>query len=329
MENPDFDAVIANKIKMAGVATPVSITAEDTKQAHKLYIQNLGEFLSSEEENNSSLTPLLKKVANYYKTYLLAFIAPVARKRVSPSETKGAAIRQWEELGIEESISQIKKDTSQFKSSQKKLFLLINSPGGSPSSSYIIANILRNTFSSITVFVPDLAASGGTLLALAGNEIVMSQISKLSPIDTQISYKGEMVSAQSMRRALETFDKYFEKKLPWEVPYPRKSMAERFDPILFEEWEAELNQMYFYATKLLGKAEYPPNIVDRLAYNLIFSSFPHNFVIDRERADSLNLNVKKSEEYRGVWEILKSWYSLYILKAEDKHIIRYILPDGG
>ncbi len=329
MENPDIDTVVEKAIKTASVATPVPITPEDGEEAHKLYIKNLGEFLSSEEENNSSLTPLLKKVANKYKTYLLAFIAPVARKRVSPSEKKGAAIRQWEELGIEESISQIKKNTSRFESSQKKLFLLINSPGGSPSSSYIIANILRNTFSNITVFVPDLAASGGTLLALAGNEIVMSQISKLSPIDTQISYKGELVSAQSMRRALETFDDYFEKKLPWEVPYPRKNMAEKFDPILFEEWEAELNQIYFYAKRLLRKAGYPANIVNSLAFNLIFSPFPHNFVIDRERADSLNLNVKKSEEYQDVWEILKSWYSLYILKAEDKHIIRYILPDGG
>jgi len=312
---------------MANAATPVPITPEDEEEAHKLYIKNLGESINSKEEDSSSLKPLLKKVADQHQACLIAFIAPITTKRVSPSESRGAVIRQWEELGIEEAISQIKKTVLKFDLLPKRLFFLVNSPGGSPSSSYIIANMLRNTFDDIKVFVPGLAASGGTLLALAGNEIIMSQISKLTPIDTQVVYKGEIVSAQSMRRALVTYDAYFEKKLPREVPYPRKSMAEKFDPILFEEWEAELNQIAFYATKLLKKAGYPANIVNKLAFNLIFSPFPHGFVIDRERAKYFELNIKNSEAYRDVWEILKSWYSLYVLKAEDKHIIRYVLPN--
>ena len=88
----------------------------------------------------------------------------------------------------------------------KHAYLLVNSPGGTMISAYKIARAIRSTFDRITAFVPHAAASGGTLLALAGNEIVMGPMSYLTPLDVQIRYKGGFISAT-------TFMKFFSRSL--------------------------------------------------------------------------------------------------------------------
>lgn len=304
-----------------------SVERDEQTQLEELYDKKLEKAINVKEEDNSTLKPIIQRLANEEQTIYMAFIAPSYSKRVSPIETRGASIRIWEELGIEKAILNITNALKDRNISKKvNLNLLVNSPGGFVSSSYVVAKMIRDNFEHIKVFIPNIAASGGTLLALAGNEIIMSDISRLSPIDTQLRYKDEIVSAQSYDRAIETFDEYFATRGPWEVPYPRKAMAEKFDPILWEEWKAELNQVWHYARDILRKAGYTKEEVNGIAYNLIFSPFPHNFVINRDRArDVLKLKVFDETNHPHHWKVMKAWYSLYLLEAEDKHFIRYIL----
>ncbi len=65
-------------------------------------------------------------------------------------------------------------------------------------SSYKIAHALRKTFNKIIVFVRHIAASGGTLLALTGNKIVMGMMSQLSPLDPQAESEEGAISANSV-----------------------------------------------------------------------------------------------------------------------------------
>ena len=83
-------------------------------------------------------------------------------------------------------------------SNNRKLYLLVNSHGGSVSSSFKIAMAIRRFFDDITVFVPHVATSGGTILALAGNRIRMGMMSRLSPVDVQIVYQGKQISVNSL-----------------------------------------------------------------------------------------------------------------------------------
>jgi ClpP class serine protease len=64
--------------------------------------------------------------------------------------------------------------------------LIIHTPGGMVLAAMQIARALRAHPSKVTVHVPVYAMSGGTLLALAANEIVMDDFSVLGPIDPQI-----------------------------------------------------------------------------------------------------------------------------------------------
>src|SRR3982074_2970997 len=66
------------------------------------------------------------------------------------------------------------------------LDLVLHTPGGLVVAALQIAKAVRDHKAKVTVFVPHYAMSGGTLIALAADEIVMCSHSVLGPIDPQI-----------------------------------------------------------------------------------------------------------------------------------------------
>ena len=64
--------------------------------------------------------------------------------------------------------------------------LLAHTPGGLVLASEQIARALHRHPARVTVMVPHYAMSGGTLLALAADEIVMDENAVLGPVDPQI-----------------------------------------------------------------------------------------------------------------------------------------------
>jgi ClpP class serine protease len=67
------------------------------------------------------------------------------------------------------------------------LDLVLHTPGGLVLAALQIAKAVRDHKSKVTVFVPHYAMSGGTLIALAADEIVMCTHSVLGPIDPQLN----------------------------------------------------------------------------------------------------------------------------------------------
>lgn len=64
--------------------------------------------------------------------------------------------------------------------------LILHTPGGLVLASDQIAYALRRHNGRVTVFVPHYAMSGGTLIALAADEIVMDRDAVLGPVDPQL-----------------------------------------------------------------------------------------------------------------------------------------------
>jgi ClpP class serine protease len=64
--------------------------------------------------------------------------------------------------------------------------LIVHTPGGLVLAAGQIAHALRRHRAKVTVFVPHYAMSGGTLIALAADEIVMDSNAVLGPVDPQI-----------------------------------------------------------------------------------------------------------------------------------------------
>src|SRR5205085_144092 len=66
------------------------------------------------------------------------------------------------------------------------LDIILHTPGGLVLAALQIARAINEHKAKTTVFVPHYAMSGGTLIALAADEIVMSKHAVLGPIDPQI-----------------------------------------------------------------------------------------------------------------------------------------------
>ncbi len=64
--------------------------------------------------------------------------------------------------------------------------LIVHTPGGLVLAAAQIANALKRHPGKVTVFVPHYAMSGGTLIALAADEIVMDPNAVLGPVDPQL-----------------------------------------------------------------------------------------------------------------------------------------------
>jgi len=94
---------------------------------------------------------------------------------------------------------------------QEHLALFLVTPGGDPTSALRIAAILRDYCKKLTILVPSMCASAGTILALSGDTIVMSAAGYLTAIDISTSHqlnpKGAngrpvAVSADQVKRIL-------------------------------------------------------------------------------------------------------------------------------
>ena len=66
------------------------------------------------------------------------------------------------------------------------LDMVLHTPGGLVLAALQIAQAIRDHKARVTIFVPHYAMSGGTLIALAADEIVMCKHSVLGPIDPQL-----------------------------------------------------------------------------------------------------------------------------------------------
>ncbi|KAB2948481.1 MAG: Serine dehydrogenase proteinase [Candidatus Methanoperedens nitroreducens] len=68
----------------------------------------------------------------------------------------------------------------------KDVDLILHTPGGLVLAAEMIAMAVKNHPAKVTVIVPFYAMSGGTLIALAADEIIMEKDSVLGPVDPQI-----------------------------------------------------------------------------------------------------------------------------------------------
>lgn len=84
----------------------------------------------------------------------------------------------------------------QMTDAEMPLDIVLHTPGGLVLAATQIARAIQGHKAKVTVFVPHYAMSGGTLIALAADEIVMCDHTVLGPVDPQL---GQMPAASLIR----------------------------------------------------------------------------------------------------------------------------------
>lgn len=284
---------------------------------------SMKKIIDVSEEKDPKLIKNLLEISKKHKAVLLTCIAPYVGRKISPTKTLSAHVGLSEEFAIETVIDEIKEKTK-----AEKLMLLLNSPGGLVQSSYKVARALRRAFKKIVVFVPHIAASGGTLIALTGNEIVMGVMSQLTPLDPHtITENGKSISAHSIVDAHTFVTTFFKDKEVDDAPYTYRVLADKFDPVNIRDALADLSLMEDYVSEILEGSGYGQKKCKEVAEKLVRGFKTHGEVITINKAKKSGLHVSPDSKYPNEWKIFREWLGKYILQSADRHIIRFLIPE--
>ncbi|GAB4380229.1 MAG: ATP-dependent Clp protease proteolytic subunit [Calditrichia bacterium] len=177
--------------------------------------------------------------------------------------------------------------------------LILHTPGGLVLAAEQIAFALQKHPAKVTVFVPHYAMSGGTLIALAADEIIMNENAVLGPVDPQLGQHP----AASILKVLE-----------------RKPIQEIDDDTIIMADIAEKAIKQVKATLLnLLRDKMDSQQAERLATTLSSGTWTHDYPITVNEARELGLPVN-TEMPHEIYKIM----ALYPQTRQRRPSVEYI-----
>lgn len=165
------------------------------------------------------------------------------------------------------------------------------------------------------------------MIAIAADEIVMGEISRISSIDVIYTTEtGERISTLAYLRGFMKLGEMFKTTRKEDIPYPYLSLIESVNLAIFEEFAGYLGQVKEYALELLKSAGYEDKEAENINDRLVYGPLTHYEVINFEKAKSIGLRVKFYEEFKESWSIMRRWLGKYILEESGIHHIKYFIP---
>jgi ClpP class serine protease len=183
--------------------------------------------------------------------------------------------------------------------------VILHTPGGLVLASEQIARALRDHQGRVTVFVPHYAMSGGTLIALSADEIVMDAHAVLGPVDPQLGqYPASSIVSVAERKPIERVD---DDTL-----------------ILADVAKKALRQVHDVVVELASR-RLPAEQARALADQLATGQWTHDYPITIGEARALGLAVS-TEMPRGIYDLM----DLYPQAGRRRPSVQYVpLPYRG
>jgi ClpP class serine protease len=183
---------------------------------------------------------------------------------------------------------------------------ILHSPGGLVLASEQIAGALVAHKGKVTVFVPHYAMSGGTMIALAADEIVMDPNAVLGPVDPQI---GGYPAASII-------------KVAKQKPIERVSDQTL---ILADVSAKAVAQVETFVTELLtGKEHFTPERAQATAKALTEGRWTHDYPISVKAAREFGLKVS-TEMPAAVYDLME----FYPQAPGKRPTVLYLDPPRG
>ena len=176
--------------------------------------------------------------------------------------------------------------------------LVLHTPGGLVLAALQIARAIHKRPGKVTVFVPHYAMSGGTLIALAADEIMMDANAVLGPVDPQI---GEYPAASILRAS--------------QIQNPNRDDRTL---ILADIAEKALRQVFEVVHRLILD-KLPEERAQELARVLTQGTWTHDYPIDVDQLRQFGLPVS-TDLPREVYELMM----LYPQPAQRRPSVEYV-----
>lgn len=177
--------------------------------------------------------------------------------------------------------------------------LIVHTPGGLVLAAEQIAFALMKRKAKVTVFVPHYAMSGGTLIALAADEIVMDENAVLGPVDPQIgSYPAASILNVLKQK-------------------PREKIDDN-TLILADVAEKAMAQVKKMVQDILSE-KLPPEKVESIAAILTEGHFTHDYPLTFQILQKLGLSVN-DQMPREVYQLME----LYPQPAQERPSVGFV-----
>lgn len=144
----------------------------------------LNEYIDKRLSPNELMDELKSLVEKYNLLtgrYLYLYVAAMAKR------IPGLSLEQEDFYIIRDMLKDVQNQT--------EIDVYIETPGGNGVTAEEIARFLHKKFSKVNFVISGEAKSAGTILALSGNDIYMTETGSLGPIDAQIHIGRSVISA--------------------------------------------------------------------------------------------------------------------------------------
>jgi len=168
---------------------------------------------------------------------------------------------------------------------------IIHTPGGLALAATQIASALAKHKAPVRVIVPHYAMSGGTLIALAADEIIMDENAVLGPLDPQL---GQFPAPSVVKAIKEKFQS------------DRANIKEEM-LILADVAEKALHQMRETIVKILTMKGHDEEKAQRIADLLTSGYWTHDYPLTVEVIKAMGLNVS-TDVPKEVYDLMELYY---------------------
>ncbi|MBO9997676.1 MAG: hypothetical protein J7641_01500 [Cyanobacteria bacterium SID2] len=188
--------------------------------------------------------------------------------------------------------------------------LILHTPGGLVLATEQIARALVRHRAKVTVFIPHYAMSGGTMLAMAADEIVMDENAVLGPVDPQL---GNVAAASVLKVLADKPISAIDDQTLVTADMARKAIrqVQKFVRTLLED--------------SFPKQKVDPEKIDRIIEALTTGIVTHDYPISVEEAKEMGLPVTV-----GLPSEIYSLMDLYPQPMTGRPSVQYIpMPYQG
>ncbi len=224
----------------------------------------------------------------------------------------------------------------------KGLVLMLHTPGGDPNAVESIVEYLHSKFNRIEVVVPYLAMSGGAMISLASDLLVLGKQSQLGPIDPQLVIGNKTHSARAIQegfsKAREDIEKDTKLAHLW-APILQNmgpSLVLEADKALAYSKELVVNWLNKRMLKDVSDEEERKRTVDIIAAYFNAEDTPshgqvhvHGQRIGATKLEELGIKLEFLEDDQDLQNHVLTAYHLMTLIFELSPSLKFIASDRG
>lgn len=216
------------------------------------------------------------------------------------------------------------------KERKKGLDLILHTPGGDVGATESLIDYLRTLYGDdIRTIVPQLAMSGGTLIAFSGKEIVMGAHSSLGPVDPQFGGVAAQSYLYEFERACKEVAEHPERLQVWQLIMGKLQPGFLTTCERAVEWSTEILETTLRQNML-------KNINDQEKLDSIRRLFVdqresknHARHINRDKAKDVGLNVIDLESDSKLQDLVLSIHHLICITFQQTTSAKIIASNSG